>query len=422
MGAQVRTMRLKRIVALVGALIASLWVRASWGQDAGVRFKEAAKEFARDQIENTLRSMNRPFEPFHLIGNIYYVGASDVTSFLITTPEGHIVINSGFADTVPMIRDNVRTLGFRFEDIKLLLNSHAHLDHAGGHALLKKLTGARVVMSEADADLLARGGRGDFLPVKEDVVDYEPAKADQIIADEEPITLGGAILTAHLTPGHTKGCTTWTMDVVEDGKTYHVVIYGSTTIFPGVRLVDNPRYPGMAQDFAKTFRVLKSLPCDVFLGPHGSQFGLADKARRLKAGEKPNPFIDPEGYQAYLAQSAKNFQRQWDRERRRGISAEVIRSVIGRGPGRTEEKEGIDGNDRHRRRPAHRTEQVRGPGSPLRGGRKGVRRRATRVGPGRDYGPRRLVLGDRPAPLCDALAGPARRLRPISFHRCRHRL
>jgi metallo-beta-lactamase class B len=317
---EVKIMWANSMVMLAVALAAGLAPAAASGQDVTARLKEVAERFAKTQIEKSFRVMNRPFEPFRIIGNLYYVGASDVASYLIVTPEGHILINSGFADTVPMIREGVRKLGFRFADIKLLLNSQAHIDHAGGHALLKKLTGARIVMSAADAELLACGGRGDFLPVPEDAVDYEPAKADRFIADGDHMTLGGATLTAHLTPGHTKGCTTWTMDVEEDGKTYHVVIYGSTTILPGVRLVENPRYPEMAQDFANTFRVLKSLPCDVFLGPHGSQFGLRDKARRLKAGEKPNPFIDREGYRAYVARSEETFRRQWDRERR-GASA-----------------------------------------------------------------------------------------------------
>jgi metallo-beta-lactamase class B len=302
---------------LAVALAGGLATPVASEQDGATRLKEVTQRFARTQIENSFRGMNRPFEPFRMIGNLYYVGASDVASYLIATPEGHIVINSGFADTVPMIRDHVRKLGFRFEDIKLLLNSHAHIDHAGGHALLKQLTGAQIIMSAADAELLAHGGRGDFLPVREDVVDYEPAEADRIIADGDRVTLGGVSLTAHLTPGHTKGCTTWTMTVKEGGKSYHVVIYGSTTLLPGVRLVDNPKYPGMAEDFARTFRVLKSLDCDVFLGPHGWQFGLAEKARRLKVGEMPNPFIDPEGYRAYIAVSEAAFRKRWDRERHR---------------------------------------------------------------------------------------------------------
>ena len=137
-----------------------------------------------------------------------------------------------------------------------------------------------------------------------------------MIRDGDRVALGGATLTAHLTPGHTKGCTSWTMVVEEDGKKCELVFYGSTTLLPGVRLVDNPKYPEMAEDFAKTFRVLKSLPCDVFLGPHGSQFGLRDKARRLSAGERPNPFIDPAGYRAFLARSEEGFLRHRERERR----------------------------------------------------------------------------------------------------------
>jgi metallo-beta-lactamase class B len=303
---------------LAVVLVAVLALRAARGQESGTRFQleQAAQALAKGSIENSFRMMNRPFEPFRLIGNIYYVGASDVSSFLITTPEGHILLDSGFEATVPLIRAGVRKLGFRFEDIRILLNSHAHVDHAGGHALLKRLTGARIVMSEADATLLAKGGRGDFLPVSEEILAYEPAQADRIIRDGDHVTLGGVTLTAHLTPGHTQGCTTWTMVVEEDGKKFDVVFFGSTTLLPGVRLVDHPKYPGMAQDFARTFRVLKSLPCDVFLGPHGSQFGLREKARRLAAGEKPNPFIDPEGYRAFLARSEEIVLQRRERQRR----------------------------------------------------------------------------------------------------------
>lgn len=311
-------MQSKPIAALALVLVGGLTSRAARGQESDTRFplEQAAQALARRSVESSFRLMNRPFEPFRLIGNIYYVGASEISSFLIATPEGHILIDSGFEATVPLTRAGVRKLGFRFEDIRILLNSHAHIDHAGGHALLKRLTGARIVMSAADARLLARGGRGDVLPVNEEVIAYEPAQADRVIGDGGHVTLGGVTLTAHLTPGHTQGCTTWTMVVEEDGKKLDVVFYGSTTLLPGVRLVENPKYPGMAQDFARTFRVLKSLPCDVFLGPHGSQFGLRDKARRLAAGEKPNPFIDPAGYRAFLARSEEIVLRRRERERR----------------------------------------------------------------------------------------------------------
>jgi metallo-beta-lactamase class B len=253
--------------------------------------------------------MNLPVEPFRVIGNIYYVGASDVSSFLVTTRDGHILIDSGFETTVPLIREGVRRLGFRFEDIKLLLNSHAHIDHVGGHALLKRLCAAQIVMSEADAATLARGGQGDFLPVDDEVITYEPVNADRIVRDGDEVTQGGVTLRAHITPGHTRGCTTWTTEVEDGGKRLDVVFYGGTTILPGVRLVNNPRYPAIATDFEKTFRLLKALPCDVFLAPHGSMFGLREKAQRRAARESPNPFIDPEAYRLFVTQSEDAFRR-----------------------------------------------------------------------------------------------------------------
>ncbi len=268
----------------------------------------------RRQFEASMHAMNRPFEPFRIIGNLYYVGASDVASFLITTPEGHVLIDTGFDETVPYIRDGIRKLGFRYEDVKILLNTHAHLDHAGGHALVRKETGATIVMSAADAALLSRGGKGDFLPLGDALVSYPPASADRIIADGESVRLGGLTLTPRLTPGHTKGCTTWTFPIVDSGKAYRVVVFGSTTLLPGIRLKNNPAYPTMADDFAATFLLLKSLPCDVFLAPHGLMYGLDDKARRLASGASPNPFIDPEGYRAYVDRSEKVFLDRLARE------------------------------------------------------------------------------------------------------------
>jgi metallo-beta-lactamase class B len=316
MGAGSHSLRIARIGLVMILLAGSTSFQAAMGQESRAGLAEAARGFARRQVEGWFRSMNRPFPPFRIIGDIYYVGASDTAAYLIATPEGHILINSGFEATVPMIRDSVRTLGFRFEDIKVLLASHAHIDHAGGHATIKKQTGARIAMSEPDAALLARGGRGDFLPASDDVVGYEPAQADRIIHEGDTVTLGGATLTAHLTPGHTKGCTTWTMKVEDGGKRRDVVFHGGTTILPGVRLVDNPDYPGMVEDYEQTFRVLKSLPCDVFLAPHAFQFGLADKARQLSAGATPNPFVDPEGYRTFVLRGEEAFHLLLERERR----------------------------------------------------------------------------------------------------------
>jgi len=316
MGDGFRMMHPKRIAYVVLVLTESLVAHRAHGQNSGPDLGQSARSVAEAQIKRSLQFMNRPFEPFRLIGSIHYVGASDVSSFLITPPAGHVLIDTGFETTVPMIRDHVRQLGFRFEDIKILLNSHAHLDHAGGHALLKRLTGALIIMSQADAALLSQGGRGDFVPVSDKVMAYEPAKADRIIVDGEPVSLGGVTLTAHLTPGHTKGCTTWTMVVEEKGKRYDVVVFGGTTILPGVQLIHNPKYPSIVDDFTQTFRTLKSLPCDVFLAPHGSMFHLSEKARRRAAGETPNPFIDPEGYRTFITRSEEGFLRQSERERR----------------------------------------------------------------------------------------------------------
>jgi metallo-beta-lactamase class B len=301
-------------VAVLTGLVAIPYVP---GQEPEGTLEKAARGFARRQVEGWFLSINRPFPPLRIIGDIYYVGASDTAAYLIATPEGHILINSGFEATVPLIRDSVQKLGFRFEDIKFLLANHSHIDHTGGHAALQKQTGARIVMSEQDADLLSRGGRGDFMPASDEVLGYAPARADRIIRNGESVALGGMTLTARLTPGHTRGCTTWTMIVEDQGKRYNVVFYGGTTILPGVRLVDNPRYPGIVQDYEQTFRVLNTLPCDVFLAPHGSQFGLGEKARRLSGGDKPNPFIDPEGYRQFVSRSEETFRHQLERERPR---------------------------------------------------------------------------------------------------------
>ena len=247
---------------------------------------------------------NQPVKPFRIIGNIYYVGASEVSSFLITTPQGHILLDSGFAQTVPLIVEGIKQLGFKLEDVKILINSHGHYDHAGGLALLKRLTGARLTLSAGDATLIGNGGKGDFQ--WGDTLTYEPTKADRILQDKDRVELGGVTMIARLTPGHTKGCTTWLMKVTEDGRTYEVVFVGSTTA-PGYKLLDNPKYPNIVSDYEYSFRLLRSLPCDVFLGPHGSFFSLKKKAEQLARGKKPNPFIDGKSYRDYLDRTEKDF-------------------------------------------------------------------------------------------------------------------
>jgi metallo-beta-lactamase class B len=274
-----------------------------------------APGLAHAQKDPTSRSWNQPVEPFRIAGNLYYVGASDITSFLIATPGGLILLDGGFAETAPLIRDSVKKLGFRLEDVKYILSTHAHYDHAGGLAALKRWTGARLVAGEADAPLLAAGGHGDFR--FGDRLTFPPVTVDRTVKDGDTVTLGGTTLTAHATPGHTRGCTTWTMQVADGGKTYDAVFVGSATINPGVVLTANPQYPAIAADYARTFETLKKLPCDLFLAAHGAFFDLQGKMAKLRQRKDggANPFLDPQGYREHVRQKEELYRRQLAQER-----------------------------------------------------------------------------------------------------------
>jgi metallo-beta-lactamase class B len=259
------------------------------------------------QADPVSRSWNQPVEPFRIIGNVYYVGASDVTSFLIATPEGHILLDSGFKETVPQILQNIPKLGFKVEDVKILLNSHAHQDHAGGLALLKQLTGARLIVSRGDQPLLARGGLRD--PNFGDTMRFDPVRADRLIDDGATVKLGGATVTALLTPGHTPGCTTWTMKVPAEGKSYNV-LFACSASSPGYQLVGNRAYPNIVEDYQRTFRILESLQPDVFLAAHGGFFGLQQKIQAMKANPEANPFIESSRYRAWLKGARQDFEKK----------------------------------------------------------------------------------------------------------------
>jgi metallo-beta-lactamase class B len=244
---------------------------------------------------------NDPFPPHRIADNLYYVGSRGLATYLVVTKEGSILINSSFERTVPIIRANVEKLGFRFQDVKILLNSHAHADHVAGNALVKELTGAKAYVMKGDEQVVESGGKGQYL-YKEG---WKPCKVDRVLKDNDQVTLGGVTVTAHLTPGHTRGCTTWTMQATDHGKTYNVVIVGSPNVNPGYRLTGNADYPEIADDFARTFRVLKSLSCDIFLGAHGSYYNMEAKYSRLGSSGAANPFVDREGYRAYIADREK---------------------------------------------------------------------------------------------------------------------
>jgi metallo-beta-lactamase class B len=259
-------------------------------------------------------SWTEPFPPFRIAGNLYYVGSKGLANYLITTPQGHILINSDLEDNVPLMRASVEKLGVKFSDIKILLISHAHWDHDAGSAMIKQLTGARYMVMEADVPVVESGGKSDFQYGSTPASLYQPVKVDRVLHDGDEVKLGDAVLVAHLTPGHTKGCTTWTMKVREGGKTFNVVIVGSPNVNAGYKLVGNALYPNIAEDYERTFRVLKSLPCDYFLGAHGSYFDLETKYARLKAGI-PTAFLDSEGYQKYVAERERAFRAELVRQR-----------------------------------------------------------------------------------------------------------
>jgi metallo-beta-lactamase class B len=250
-----------------------------------------------------------PFPPFKIAGNLYYVGSKGLANYLITTPQGHILINSDLEANVPLIRASVEKLGFKFTDIKILLISHAHWDHNAGSAAIKALTGAKYMVMDADVSVVESGGKTDFQYGNVPTSLYPPTKVDQVLHDGAEVKLGGAVLVAHLTPGHTKGCTTWTLKVQEAGKIYDVVIIGSPNVNPGYKLVNNSAYPKIAADYERMFRVLKSLPCDIFLGAHGSYFGLETKYPRLQQSGLA-AFIDPEGYKKYVADKEQAFRTE----------------------------------------------------------------------------------------------------------------
>lgn len=254
-----------------------------------------------------------PFPPHHVVGNVYFVGSKGLGIYLIVTPAGNILINAGLEASVPLIQRSVEKLGFKFRDTKILLISHAHFDHDAGSAAIIKLTGAKYMVMDADVPVVASGGKNDFFYGTMPDTWYPPAKVDRVLHDGDQVELGGTVLTAHLTPGHTKGCTTWTLKAAEGGHTYNVVIVGSPNVNEGYRLVSNAQYPQIAKDYERTFQVLKSLPCDVFLGAHGGYYGLEDKYAKLQQGGA-NPFIDPEGYKTYVEQHERMFRLELEKQ------------------------------------------------------------------------------------------------------------
>jgi metallo-beta-lactamase class B len=245
---------------------------------------------------------HREFPAFRIAANIYYVGTADLAVYLINTPQGSILINTDFKQDVPLIKKSIEQLGFAYKDIKIILISHAHGDHDEATGLVRSETGAKLMVMDGD------------VPQEESSAPGRPgAHVDRVLHDGDAVDLGDAKLVAHLTPGHTKGCTTWTIELREGGRTLNAVIVGSPNVNPGYILVGNKNYPQIAQDYQKTFAVLQSLPCDIFLGAHGAYFALKAKYEKMKAGAV-NPFLDPDGYKTYVAERNETFRKEWARQ------------------------------------------------------------------------------------------------------------
>ncbi|HEY7641475.1 MAG TPA: subclass B3 metallo-beta-lactamase [Steroidobacteraceae bacterium] len=273
-------------------IAASCLLAASWQVRAELRPEQAEK--------------NRPVAPFRIIGNVYYVGASDVTAYLIRSSDGLILLDGGFAETAEQIQANVAILGFKVADIKLLLNGHAHPDHAGGLPAMKQASSAQLVALKEEVVPLEHNGRGTFY--RGDRLLFADMKVDRTIVSGETVRLGDVKLMPHLTAGHTPGCTTWTMQTTDHGRTYNVAFVCQLTPPHGESLTHNANYPQIAADFARTFELLRKLPCDVFLAEHGTAFDLTDKLQRLTQGSATNPFIDPDGFRRHVAQSERDFK------------------------------------------------------------------------------------------------------------------
>ena len=255
----------------------------------------------------------RPFPPFRMLGNVYWVGTYDLSTYLVTTPQGHILINTGLTQTIPQIKTGVEQLGFNLTDVKILTATHGHFDHVAGLAELKRMTGARVMMSEQDAELLESGAKSDFRFGDDPGARFEPVKVDRRLKNGDKIELGGVILTVHHHPGHTKGATSFTFDVRENNKTYRVGIMNMPAINPGVRVSGMPKFPEITQAYARTFHDQKEMKIDVWLASHAGQF---DMHKKYQQGDTYNPdrFVDPEGFQAAVARLENLYRDQLAKE------------------------------------------------------------------------------------------------------------
>jgi metallo-beta-lactamase class B len=281
---------LKKISLVISLILTSL-------------FSNAQKPFVMPE------DWTRDYTPFRIAGNLYYVGTHDLACYLITTPKGHILINTGVTGSAPMIRSHVEALGFKFSDIKVLLATHAHSDHVGGMAEIKKITGAKMMINEKDAPVLADGGKSDYVLGGDKAFEFEPVKADRLLHDQDIVTLANMQITMLHHPGHTKGASSFLFTVKDEGRTYRVLIANMPSILNDTKLSGMPTYPDVAKDYAYTLDVMKKLEFDLWLSSHAGQFELHEKH---KPGDAYNPeaFKDREGYDSTLDELQKAYDKK----------------------------------------------------------------------------------------------------------------
>jgi metallo-beta-lactamase class B len=260
----------------------------------------------KDFLAAVTQKWTAPFEPFHLIGNIYYVGTDGIAVYIIKTSQGLILIDTALQQSTGLIKDNIAKLGFKLGDIKYILNSHAHFDHTGGLAEIKNETGAQLIAGERDKPLL----EGGYYPGDEENKDlsFPPVKVDRTVKEGDKVTLGDTTLTAHSTPGHTPGCTSWEMTVKDGGQDRDVLFFCSGTVALN-KLVGRPTYPGIIDDYRSTFAKVKAMKPDVLLGPHPEVYGMQEKRAQMKQGA-PNPFVKPGELGTYVAGLEQDFDKQ----------------------------------------------------------------------------------------------------------------
>jgi len=281
---------------------------------AGLSFisfiSSAQKKYATPPVMQA--NWSEDYEPFRIAGNLYYVGTYDLACYLIATPKGHILINTGLATSVPMIRAHVAALGFKFSDIKILLATHAHYDHVAGMAEIKKLTGAKMMINEKDAPVLADGGSSDYVFGYKGST-FEPVKVDRLLHEHDTVKFGGMKIIVLHHPGHTKGACSFLFDVKDEHRSYRVLIANMPSILDETRFPSMPAYPNVAREYANTFAAMKKVKFDIWLASHASQFGLHQKH---KPGDAYNPkaFIDPVGYDTALNDLYRAYLKRLDKK------------------------------------------------------------------------------------------------------------